>query len=296
MKAQFVYENISFERGTNPKSSMRIGDRVAQYEKMMRPWLEKVEEKAKKFGFVDNTEEVRGIWKNHYPSKFSDDGYEYSEDLVRAWKRKTGRPWKRRVPTIHLVIRELRPDYNERYHVEDANKYGVYYLLLADEDHPVDFPGESWPWFDTDDALQEWTKDKRWEMFVSGSQIFESFNFQRGKEPKESMEIGKAANPFVIEFMEEEFDDEGRVTAPLPEDHNQDTWFESCDPQETHHVLANWKDAVDGAYYFYGQMKDNTDPDHLEHFHAPEFNDEYVEYQGQLYYIPDHSEYWNRIY
>jgi len=125
--------------------------------------------------------------------------------------------------------------------------------------------------------------------------IYEAQEFKRGKDPKASMEIGKANNPFVIEFMEEESDDNGRVTGPLPKDHNQETWFRECPPQETHYILSNWKTAVDGAYYFYGHMKD-LDEEYDEIFHAPEFSDEYVEYQGELYYIPDHKEYWDKIY
>ena len=53
---------------------------------------------------------------------------------------------------------------------------------------------------------------------------------------------------------------------------------------------------VDGSWYFHGNMKDNPDEDDYEMFHAPEFNDEYVEYEGELYYIPDHKEYWDKLY
>ena len=125
--------------------------------------------------------------------------------------------------------------------------------------------------------------------------VNENISFERGQDPKTSMGIGKAGNPFVIDFMQEEYDADGRVDGPLPEDHSQDTWFESCDNQETIYVLNNWKTAVDGGYYFYGHFKDESEED-SETIHAPEFNDEYVEFEGELYYIPDHSDYWKRVY
>jgi hypothetical protein len=346
---------------------------------------------------------------------------------------------KKRTPTVKLEIRKLSPYWDDfEHHVEDAKKYGVYYIMISDTDHEVEVPGEGWERFDTDEFLQYWTQDSIWENLVRGGRtihesvnfergkdpkeamgigkpswdnvkvgdlfrcvkytrtgeawypggdreaghegitiystpgmsgyqfepgdiyiitdiepydkdprkleiwapniewgngpnrivatprqlsnrfellnraeiegvereypgkieywtrgIKESYNFERGKDPKETMKIGKAANPFVIEFMEEEYDEEGRVDKPLPEDHSHVTWMESCDAHETHYVLNNWKQAVDGAYYFYGHYKDT---DYTEHLHAPEINDEYVEYNGELYYIPDHKKFWDMVY
>jgi len=191
MRAKFVYESVNFERGKDPKGSMRIGDRVAQYEEMMRPWLEKVEEKAKKFGFIDNTAEVKEIWKNHYTDRFSEEDEE-RDYLIRSWRRKAGRIiGKKRYPTVKLELRELSSYWEEvSHHVRDANEYGVYYIVLSDPNHQVEFPGQAWYGFDTDDDLQRWTTDKHWEELITKSGIYESVNFERGKDPKSSMGLG----------------------------------------------------------------------------------------------------------
>jgi len=126
--------------------------------------------------------------------------------------------------------------------------------------------------------------------------VIENIRFQRGKDPKTSMGIGKATNPFVIEYAEREVDDDGYITGPLPEDHSQDTWYESADAWMTEEVLQNWKEEVDGSWYFGGHYKEDGSSAGDELVHAPEINDEWVEYLGDLYYIPDHSEYWSKMY
>ena len=257
-------ESQNFERGQDPKSQLGVGREDIRIIQKIQPFLDK-------FRFREEAGSVD--LEGNRPS-----------EIVKVWSR------------YHRVLGVSR---KFQWFKLGKDEEGKYYFS------PYNGLEKFGP--DMDYDLDNWYKNSTWRRYFNQPLVnnmppfniyrhYEAQEFERGKDPKEAMRIGKAANPFVIEFMEEEYDAEGRVDKPLPEDHNQDTWFESCDSQETHHVLKNWKTAVDGAYYFYGQMKDNPDPDHLEHFHAPEINDEFVEYMGELYYIPDHKEYWDKIY
>lgn len=266
MRAKQVYENIRFERGKTPGKAMEIG-------KYSHPYVELFEEM-----------------------------HEYCEnDGFPGWQEVTPIEWNWKEPTFKAVsipdkgLKWSQVKTYNFYLMEDKSGVGLDVAFTDVDGNPTEnyYTITSFTHFT---RLLESLHTRHIAFDRSGS-MAESVNFQRGQDPKSAMEIGKAANPFVIEYAEREVDDEGYITGPLPEDHNQNTWFDSADHVEIQDVLENWKDLVDGSWYFHGYMKDNPEgEDGMEMFHAPEFNDEYVEYDGELYYIPDHKAYWDTLY
>ena len=98
MKAKSVYENINFERGKDPRASMGIGDKRAQYEKKMSYWLEQFDEKAAKFGFVDD---MKTHEKNWIEDTWETDGE--TEDYIRSYV-KPSTFLNRRMPRVKLGL------------------------------------------------------------------------------------------------------------------------------------------------------------------------------------------------
>lgn len=259
-----LQENVNFQRGRNPKRSMTIGHSKIYPEKVL---FEEIHE------YIEN------------------DGWP-------GWEEVTPIEWNWKEPTFKATAKRgsgLKKGSEKIYTFYLTEKEGVVLFI----EYYIEDVGEDQSEFYIEN-FSHWIKILESEhtrhMEFNHGPAFESVNFQRGQDPKSSMGIGKAANPFVIVLGEREVDDDGYITEPLPEDHNQDTWFQSQTDDTIEEVLTNWEREIDGSWYFHGYMKDNPDKDDLEMFHAPEFNDEWVEFNGEKYYIPDHKEYWDKIY
>jgi len=116
--------------------------------------------------------------------------------------------------------------------------------------------------------------------------VAESLNFERGQDPKTSMGIGKAANPIKIHSMEEEEWEGGRVSSLEDvEKANDNTWSSPIDdPFEVHFILDNWEEEIDPFYQFWARYGEDMEAEYL---HPQELEGEFVDYQGQVYQIPE---------
>jgi hypothetical protein len=115
--------------------------------------------------------------------------------------------------------------------------------------------------------------------------IPESVNFERGRDPKEAMRIGASANPLDIVSMEEEQWEGGRVMSiDDVEKANQNTWMNPLDDDmEIRHILSNWEDEIDPFYGFWVKEKDE-DP---EWYHPSELEGRFVKYGEEIFKIPE---------
>jgi len=116
--------------------------------------------------------------------------------------------------------------------------------------------------------------------------VYERLDFERGQDPKTSMGIGKAANPIKIHSMEEEEWEGGRVSSLEDvEKANDNTWSSPIDdPFEVHFILDNWEEEIDPFYQFWARYGEDMEAEYL---HPQELEGEFVDYQGQVYQIPE---------
>jgi hypothetical protein len=116
--------------------------------------------------------------------------------------------------------------------------------------------------------------------------ISENIEFKRGIGSKEALSIGKIANPLILMNFQEEHSEDGPILKPSDFPENQNTWDEEVDYPEAHNILANWKKYAH-KYHSALIMRRDEDDDEYEHVLAPELEGEYVQYDGETYYIPE---------
>jgi hypothetical protein len=117
--------------------------------------------------------------------------------------------------------------------------------------------------------------------------ISESINFERGRDPKEAMRIGASANPLDIVSMEEEQWEGGRVMSTDDvEKANQNTWMETLDnDMEIRHILSNWEDEIDPFYGFW--VKEEEEDEEPQWYHPSDLEGRFVKYGEEIFKIPE---------
>lgn len=114
--------------------------------------------------------------------------------------------------------------------------------------------------------------------------VFENINFTREGEPLAKIGIGKAANPTKILGMEEEVGEKGIIYTPKDVPEDQNTWGNSLESDEIHHILQNWEKEIKGYHSFW--VEDEEDLDNPAWMHAQDLEGDFVEFQGEVYKIP----------
>jgi hypothetical protein len=172
MKARLVSENIHFEKGRDPRASMGIGDKKAQFKKELQHFAEEMgwEFNITPLGVVTlttpfsldvyhNLESSKGDWRNYgrhgkfaadalrYKTSWLDDWAEYGTPLsLRKVYMRDGKEIKQnlmyRLPDIQEVIRRIRANYPK-----ELKKAGI---------------------------------------------VSEAINFEKGKNPMDSLDIGRS--------------------------------------------------------------------------------------------------------
>lgn len=119
--------------------------------------------------------------------------------------------------------------------------------------------------------------------------VYESLYFERGQDPKTSMRIGKAANALKIFSVDKEMWDGGVVydINSLPKEHQANTWDEPMyDEAEIHHLLDNWEEEIGKEYTFWVEVN-GEGPEAAEYRPPNELEGNFVEFQGEVYQIPE---------
>ena len=160
MKAQFVYENIQFQRGRDPKDVMGIG---IQDIKDLGPLSKRSTHVLRKPGKMAQTSRGYMMWKllNFINSKNqAGEPVGYADCVRYYFGQLKGQEWRRSFSTGQRINlnKYINRDKNRKYFI---NRAGKSYL-------------ERYRFFD--DGIEDLT---------------ESVNFKRGIEPKEAMGIGK---------------------------------------------------------------------------------------------------------
>ena len=172
MKAQFVYENINFERGLDPKSSMGIGAK-----EFLRKQLEEV------------SDHLSGAYKNDIPkvldfllnknANIEFLGYD-SEDLAEVkWVSSNGQRRRSRMGYPEYdettVQTPKRKWYGKKYYKEELANRGPFIALVD--------------WIKWSEK-HLWSKNSYYKGVLDREIINEYQDFERGKDPKKSMDIG----------------------------------------------------------------------------------------------------------
>ena len=209
MRAKQVYENIRFERGKDPKRALAVG----KYSNPKVVLFEEIHEYCENEGWpgFEKTTPIEWEWEEPTFQAISipDKGLKWSK--VKTY-------------TLYLTENAVKcfVEYTDKDGTPDQDEYTVesfkHWIRILETNHTKRLI----PVTDTSGSM---TKIGPSYGYGSFKHIPESVNFERGQDPKTSMGLGKAANPFVIYFAEREVDDDGYVTGPLPEDHSQNTWF-----------------------------------------------------------------------
>ena len=157
MRARFVYENIEFERGRNPRKSMDIGVAVENR----------------------NPERMKANFENAFPMFRGHTGSLHG--AKGDWTTYTA---SARNPKDGLEIEDRKEDILDWF-----NKYTDYDVVKWESG----FDRRFHPWGDPKNPL-EW--DQQFTVHLGYNEnIRESYNFERGQDPKSAMEIGKASKP-----------------------------------------------------------------------------------------------------
>ena len=144
MKAQFVYENVRFERRKDPREAMRIGSEA-------------------------RTLDVTGIMNPNY---FEYNNREITQILNQLMGK--GNPY---APGNKILFTYAIDDEGEM-----ESDYSLDELQISRDYDFIRFEGEKYPI----------KKDKSYLKYLEDKDLDESIKFERGKEPKEAMKIGKA--------------------------------------------------------------------------------------------------------
>lgn len=118
--------------------------------------------------------------------------------------------------------------------------------------------------------------------------INEVQGFVRNIDPKSSMRIGKAANPYRILVFTEEYSDNGPVLKYSDVvEAEENTWDREIDDfDEVDDILSNW---VEKAHNYYGAwILENPDdrPEDSVFWHARDMENNWFKFYDNTYYIP----------
>lgn len=230
-KLEVLDESVSFERGVDPKRSIKIGHAGIYPEKTLFLDIYKYCKENKFPGFPMLT-------PIHWPENTA--GSSLSEPFFKAYVNDGSKdPSLKNVYTVYLTRNEGVVSFHE---------YENYLGEWQEQEHPIKY-------------LDYWRRMMEANhirtIYTGETKVEESIDFQRGEDPHKSLRLGKYSKS-IPEIISGDIE-------RMPEPGNQDTYFEeSVDSDEIEWVLNNWEDAIrEDNYSFWLQYSEGEDPEHL---------------------------------
>jgi len=129
---------------------------------------------------------------------------------------------------------------------------------------------------------------------MKAKKVFENINFERGQDPKSSMNIGLKSHAVQILSVEEELFD-GTPVNDLPKEDRmdgelQDQFYnDPIEKDEAHYLLNNWEEEIHPYYGFWILAHDmdlQKDFSDAEWVHPRDLENSWVKLDNQYYWIP----------